>query len=1204
MYSQTTNNKVSDIVNTPSANAYSFKIFGDIPVSLYTGIPQIEVPIHVIKTGYVDIPISLKYHSGGFKPDVHPSWVGMGWNLNAGGVITREVRFIKDEVYNNDCIAYRPCGPNNYNGLGFYYSYPVLNKSDWYQKKDPDANVPEFPNFTYACLDRAPDIFSFNFLGYSGKFFLNHLGEWKVQCDSPLKIEINPEDIKPDNSLVTGTDNNFTRFTIIDEKGIRYIFGGTNAVEYSTGMNPCDYDYRINWLATSWYLTEIIPPVGDRIYFNYERGPYQSNFSYGALPYQVYLRSGASPSDFDKAHNYVYNGYLSDNVSGNVISGSIISPVYLTTIISPEDDLTVSFSTSKSNELGYFETTYTDPYFNNPAGYELIPFGYLGFDPTVNIPYFSRNALDKQKAQSISTFKDRFLWLKLDEINFTYSSSPVKKMKFYFKEQSDSRLRLDSVSTIYTGAQQKETYGFEYHPNLSYLNGKEYEYLSEFSDHWGFSNLKFLWDAKGYFNNNISMKSPVNERAKFGVLSKITYPTKGTTQFFYENHDYGQSISYIDVVSPQVSRISSGSRQMAGGLRIKQIVNTDGLGGYTSKEYIYEKPVGNEVISSGILLSRPQYLIGNSTTASHMFSNGLHVTYPYVVEKYEDNSFKVSVFTSEDYEIRLGENISGCVDDSPLSGVFWGGYLPHSSRDYERGKILDEYFCTPENKILKSKHYTYVNIDRNSSNFVRSVENQFYLRYYYGANPNAFDENRDVAFYHYTYFNKLGSIWDVDYKEDIFLGNTGSLAGKNVIIAKHSFEYDKYGQLIKENIISSDGKTQQTTTKYPYSDNPTSGVLYDMVKKNMLACPVEQKSYLGYTFQKGVKYDYLNFGASDIQLSSLSDINRDNSLTERYKITKYLGNKPVECISQDGTTSSFLYDMHGKKLKSVIKNAGITQIKALLSGSASIDNGMLEYSWESQIANLRNGLPNALVVSFDHYEDGNLKQETDARGVNTYYEYNPMRQLQSIKDNNLNIVKEFQYNFANKIAPGYYLNDYLTIYAIKNCPLGYMSDDGGIYYEVPEGVCISSISKEDANNKARVKYLSKAQEIADKMGNCSLLGYYSLIDGVYSTIESSNVYYQGNSVQLSYIMLTWKSTLSSISDDQWYTEGVIIGQLNGSYYPQSINYREFRDSSSTIWVVWIDSTGAVRVRLKSYPTDQKPHRESQLYIENLSFPLF
>ena len=80
----------------PSPTAASLGEYGDIPVSTYTGIPNISIPLYQIQSRDLSLPISLSYHAGGVKVEEEASWVGLGWSLNAGGVITRSIRGLDD----------------------------------------------------------------------------------------------------------------------------------------------------------------------------------------------------------------------------------------------------------------------------------------------------------------------------------------------------------------------------------------------------------------------------------------------------------------------------------------------------------------------------------------------------------------------------------------------------------------------------------------------------------------------------------------------------------------------------------------------------------------------------------------------------------------------------------------------------------------------------------------------------------------------------------------------------------------------------------------------------------------------------------------------------------------------------------------------------------------------------------------------------
>ena len=76
----------------PSPNVAALGLYGEIPVSKFTGMPDISVPLDEVPVGDLKLPFSLNYHAAGIRPDQHPGWVGMGWNLNTGGVVSRTVK--------------------------------------------------------------------------------------------------------------------------------------------------------------------------------------------------------------------------------------------------------------------------------------------------------------------------------------------------------------------------------------------------------------------------------------------------------------------------------------------------------------------------------------------------------------------------------------------------------------------------------------------------------------------------------------------------------------------------------------------------------------------------------------------------------------------------------------------------------------------------------------------------------------------------------------------------------------------------------------------------------------------------------------------------------------------------------------------------------------------------------------------------------
>jgi len=82
----------------PSPTASALGQYIDNPVSLYTGKPVIKIPLYQINMNDFSLPISLSYDAKGIQVGQVASNVGLGWSLNAGGIITRSVHGSPDDL--------------------------------------------------------------------------------------------------------------------------------------------------------------------------------------------------------------------------------------------------------------------------------------------------------------------------------------------------------------------------------------------------------------------------------------------------------------------------------------------------------------------------------------------------------------------------------------------------------------------------------------------------------------------------------------------------------------------------------------------------------------------------------------------------------------------------------------------------------------------------------------------------------------------------------------------------------------------------------------------------------------------------------------------------------------------------------------------------------------------------------------------------
>jgi hypothetical protein len=213
----------------PSPTAGELGKYGNVPVGLFTGAANISIPLLSFKTKDLESPMSLFYGSNGIKVDEVSSNVGLGWNLNFGGVITRTVRDKPDDA------QLRVYPPDNLAGA------TQAEKVQFYNAAGQDN------------ADTESDLYCFNFNGNSGKFTYDKNG---------LPFLINNQKIKIER---TGTNN--ADFLLTATDGIKYYF----TAEESTTFRSSGAGHSVpNGGLTAWYLGKIVHPNGSEINFTYE----------------------------------------------------------------------------------------------------------------------------------------------------------------------------------------------------------------------------------------------------------------------------------------------------------------------------------------------------------------------------------------------------------------------------------------------------------------------------------------------------------------------------------------------------------------------------------------------------------------------------------------------------------------------------------------------------------------------------------------------------------------------------------------------------------------------------------------------------------------------------------------------------------------------------------------------------------------------
>lgn len=246
-----------------------FMKYGDVPISLYTGKTNYEIPIYHIKDKDFDIPISIIYTSDGFKPSKRSNIVGYNWFLSVGGVVTREVYGSPDDA-----------STDRMEGLWWATQQRTYDKSRLVDvKKMISENLIslqysyyDFPMINSRFYDAMPDLFNFNFLGHKGQFMIGTDRKVITNVDG-YKINLSNlgKQIHGAGTLLK------SEIEIMTPDGYRYYFGGnSDALEYSKAFKPGINDNTAISLPPptilGWYITKIIAPNGRIIQFNYVNG--------------------------------------------------------------------------------------------------------------------------------------------------------------------------------------------------------------------------------------------------------------------------------------------------------------------------------------------------------------------------------------------------------------------------------------------------------------------------------------------------------------------------------------------------------------------------------------------------------------------------------------------------------------------------------------------------------------------------------------------------------------------------------------------------------------------------------------------------------------------------------------------------------------------------------------------------------------------
>lgn len=479
----------------PSPNASALGKFGDIPVSLSTGIPTISVPFYNYedKTKGLNLNVSLSYHAGGHKVEDMASNTGLGWALSAGGAISRTMRGRPDDMES----GYLQTGP-----------VPLFNTTSFdYQLSQPFYSPPISEgvcaaNSTFANevsmiasgeRDGESDLYNFNIGGMSGKFFFKKDGSIQLISQSNIKVSYSGFPIG--------------QFTITDGKGVRYILADVEASQStpSTGASaPFIPSYN-----SSWYITRVISADGkDTI-----------KFAYSTITSLVY-EAGFSRS--------FTSSYVA-SPGGNVLAYTDVNESY---------NVQEIIAAKRVSSIDMPDGTQLLFYYNHAR------LDFVG-DNALTAVHIKNQGLEKRFLLNYGYFESD---------NCGPSQSGCTQGIAYSAHDYYKRLKLLSVQES-DGVKTLPPYIFEYNPTkLPVRNSKRQDWWGYYNGAGDEVYEPVTAPSSAPPNFLTADRPPSLSRTKAWVLEKMFYPTGGNTRFVYELNEGYHDASYRAVGGLRVAR--------------------------------------------------------------------------------------------------------------------------------------------------------------------------------------------------------------------------------------------------------------------------------------------------------------------------------------------------------------------------------------------------------------------------------------------------------------------------------------------------------------------------------------------------------------------------------------------------------------------------------------------------------------------------
>jgi len=1114
-------------ITVSAPQAASLGKVGEIPIDISTGRMNYSIPIFEIREGAFSMPINLSYNYSGLVLDEVPGYAGVGWTFNIGGSILHSINGLNDEGHENDK----------------QYIHNYINKLPPYNDQSTPAGQTNINNFleyiANGIFDGEPDKYSVN------------IGN--INCSFYLDKDNNPVFLKNENYKLSG--NSTLGFTLTDDQGINYVFNLRQTADKVTENEQ--YSYNSSFLITEInfpFTTNIITfEYSDAIQYNdinFSQSLIKSTNQYGNPNNNFVLRNNNTTTILNTVrlnkivtNNYTIELQYSNNPTEQgitVISNLSVKDKFAKSVKNYDftysgwtgrrtNLLNVKFNGIVTNEMEYdMEKPYPVVLDNRDRAQKDL-WGYYnrkgelvsanGITGSYNNPKFRPDfestkigALTKityqTKGYSVIEYEPNVVYMKSSDYNFPYDSDGL------------TTLPIGSVSTDpATGGTNRVTFSIsnvpaQLVPRYQFTNGFE---MAGEHDRNGFINLyengKIKLTAKQYWGRELGTWTPPQRSFVNSNPDNIINVDTPGTYILEAISDQGITAE-LSVIAKQTPEYFN---QVVGGIRVKLIKNCDFNGECTTTVYNYTQ----DGKSTGLMLQKPEFYSGYSIYDNISCSQGNYVrqdyynfTSIYPLSNYRGSPVLYKKVEKTDFG-RNGNN--QLVSNGKTIFSYYGDKVTNSLKDEESyftiglldGKLVKD---DGGGKVAKQKNSYLNGAQPGAPKFVYAVQSKIILErraQLSGAGGSSgggcgLSYPRPMNNFKLDQFRHEAKNYVLQKEE-----STNYFQGDS-LVQSTSYDYNLNTGFLKSQ-TTKNSKKETLETKYFYATDlemASEPFRDELITKNRIKSPLVVQNYNGEKLSEQKteyakntstsnfllpKYVYANKGTGSIDKIVDKKITYDQ-YDDRGNILQYTPEKdyPVTIIWGYNKTQPI-----AKIEKLTYGQIAPYTANLLTSSNVDDDNcmssGCNEQILRNKLNNLRNVFSQSMITTYTYNPLVGVTSITDAKGIPSYYEYDIFGRLKFIKDQDLNVLQKYCYNYKGQQVDCSD-NSSTSVFIYKsvarsgsftknNCAVG--GTGASVTYSQSAGAYISNTSQVDADTNGLAKFNTDGQAYANTNATCT-----------------------------------------------------------------------------------------------------------------------